>query len=62
MSFDHNLARYRHDRKNAVIELQIVTAQNENGKLDDEEFLEKVTDISQRILAETKSINAPSSE
>ncbi len=62
MSFDHNLARYRHDLKNAVIELQIVTAQNENGKLDDEEFLEKVTDISQRILAETKSINAPSSE
>ncbi len=56
MSPEQILSSYRHFLKNAIIELQIITTQNETDKLGDKEFLDKVAVISQRILSETESI------
>jgi hypothetical protein len=57
MSPEQILSSYRHFLKNAIIELQIITTQNETDKLDDKEFLDKVAVISQRILSEAESIS-----
>ena len=67
MSGQQILSNYRHYLKNAVVELQILCAQNERSKLSDHDLLERVEDISERIISETEAvreaaIDGPSSQ